>query len=102
MRESSNNFSPSQTGEFCLDRIQRMTVFVSSDMSSALAQESSSSRQGIAFPYFHCKKRMGYGMVVGQFRMWEIQVFLTGVSHSPLKIIPNCLRGSMLLLLICL
>lgn len=59
MRESSNNFSPSQAGEFCLDHIQGMTVFESSDMSSALAQESSSSREEMAFPYFHCKKMYG-------------------------------------------
>lgn len=61
VREGSNNFSPSQAGQFCLDHIQTMTVFEFSDMSSALAQESSSGRQGMAFlfPYFCCKTMCG-------------------------------------------
>lgn len=60
LREGHNNFSPFQTGEFCLDHTQRMTVLEFSDMNSALAQESSSLRQGMAFlfPYFHCKKQV--------------------------------------------
>lgn len=60
LRECSNNLSPSKAVEVCLDRIQRMTVFEFSDMSSALAQESSTSRQGMAFlfPYFQCKKKV--------------------------------------------
>lgn len=42
VREGSNNFSTSQAAEFCLDHMQRMTVFEFSDMSSALPQEGSS------------------------------------------------------------
>lgn len=66
--EGSNNFSPSQAGEFCLDHTQRMTVqFEFSDMSSALAQESPSLRQEwpFFFPIFVVKRCVGYGMVVG-------------------------------------
>lgn len=41
VREGSNNLSPSQAGEVCLDHIQRMTMFEFSGVSSALARESS-------------------------------------------------------------
>lgn len=103
VREGSNNFSPSQAGVLCLDHIQKMTVFEFSDMSSALAQESSSWRQGVAFlvPYFHCKTMCGLRHSVGQFRMWEIQLFLTEVSHSLLRIIPGFLSACIILLLVC-
>lgn len=61
LRECSNNLSPSQAVEVCLDHIQRMTVFEFSDMSSALAQDSSTSRQGMAFlfPISSVKKKCG-------------------------------------------
>lgn len=104
LREGNNNFSPFQTGDFCLDHTQRMTVLEFSDMNSALAQESSSLRQGMTFlfPYFHCKKKtgVGYGMVVGQFRMWEILSFVI-LQESLLKIIPGCSCASMFHFLVC-
>jgi len=46
VREGSNNLSPSQAGEVCLDHLQRMAVFEFSGVSSALTRESSTCVRG--------------------------------------------------------
>lgn len=54
VREGSNNFSPSQGGEFCLDQIQRMTVFDFSDIEFCFGAREFSfkTRNDLSFSLF--------------------------------------------------